>query len=160
MWELEYKENWVLKNWCFWTVVLEKTLQSPLDSKKIKPVNSKGNQCWIFIGRTDAKADTPIVWPPYVKHWLIRKVPDAGKDWGQKEEGMTEDKMVGWHHWLDGYEFEQALGVGDGQGSLACGSPWGHKESDKTEQLNWTDWGWTMIQYDWCWGGSPKMAEE
>ena len=126
----------MLKNWCFWSVVLEKTLESPLDCKEIKPVNPKGNQSWIFIGRTDAEAETPILWLPDAKNWFIGKDPDAGKDWKQ-EKGMTEDEMVGWHHWLNGHEFEQALGVGDGQGSLACCSPWGCKESDTTEPLNW-----------------------
>ena len=127
MWELDHKEGWALKNWCFWTVVLEKTLESPLDCKKIKPVNPKGNQPWIFIGRTDAEAEAPILWPPDVKNWLIRKDPDAGKDSRQEDKGMTEDEMVGCHHWLDGYEFEQSPGVGDGQGSLGCCSPWGWK---------------------------------
>ena len=131
----------VPKNWCLPTVVLEKPLESPLDNK-IKPVNHKGNQSWIFIGRTDAEAVAPILWPPDVKNWLIWKDPDAGKDWRQKEKGMTEDEMVGWYHWLDGHEFEQAPGVGDGQGSLACCSPWGHKESDMTERLNWTELNW------------------
>ena len=106
MWELDYKESWAPKNWCFWTVVLEKTLESPLDCKKIQPVHSKGNQSWIFIGRTDAEAETPIFWPPDAKNWHIWKVPDAGKDWMQEEKGMTEDEMVGWHHWLNGHEFE------------------------------------------------------
>ena len=115
---LDHKESWVLKNWCFWTVVLEKPLESPLDYKEIKPVNPKGNQPWIFIGRTDAKAEAPMLWPCNVKIWLIGKDPDAGKDWRQQEKGSTEDEMVGWHHWLDGHEFEQAPGVGDGQGSL------------------------------------------
>ena len=117
-------------------MVLEKTLESPLDWKDIKPINPKGNQSWIFIGRTDAEAETPIIWPLDVKNWLIWKDPDAGKDWRQ-EKGVTEDEMVGWHYRLDGHEFEQALGVGDGQGSLAWGSPWGRKESDTAEQLNW-----------------------
>ena len=139
MWELDYKESWALKNWCFWTVVLEKTLESPLDCKEIKPINPKGNHFWIFTGRTDAEAETPILWIPDVKNWFIGKDPDFGKDWRQEENGMIEDEMVGWHHWLDGHEFEQALGVGNGQGSLACCSPWGHKESDTTEQLNWTE---------------------
>ena len=105
MWELDYKESWVPKNWCFWTVVLEKTLESPLDCKKIQPVNPKVNQSWIFIGRTDVEAETPVIWPPDVKSWLIWKVPDVGKDWGQEEKGMAEDEMVGWHHWLNAHEF-------------------------------------------------------
>ena len=133
------KKSWALKNWPFWTVVLEKILESPLDCKEIKPVNLTENQSWIFVGRTDAEAETPILWPPDVKNWLIWKDPDAGKDWRQKEKGMTEDEMVGWYHWLDGHEFEQALGVGDGQGSLECCSPWGLKESDTTERLDWTE---------------------
>ena len=106
MWDLDYKESWKLKNWCFWTVVLEKTLKSPLDSKEIQPVHPKGYQSWVFIGRTDAEAETPILWPPDVKNWLIRKDPDAGKDWRQEEKGTTEDEMVGWHHQLNGHEFE------------------------------------------------------
>ena len=125
--ELDYKKSWVLKNWCFWTVVLEKTLESPLDSKEIQPVHPKGDQSWVFIGRTDAEAETLILWPPYAKNWLIRKDPDAGKDWRQEEKGMTKDEMVGWHHQLDGHEFEQDLGVGDGQRSLVCCCPWGHR---------------------------------
>ena len=137
MWELDHKEGWVLKNWCFWAVMLEKTLQSPLKCKEFKPVNPKGNQSWIFFWRTDAEAETLILWPPDVKNWLLGKDPDAGKDWRQEEKGMTEDEMVGWHHQLNGHEFEQALGGGDGQGSLACCSPWGHKESDTTEWLDW-----------------------
>ena len=139
MWVLDYEESWALKNWWFWTVVLEKTLESPLDCKEVQLVHPKGNQSWIFIGRTDAEADTPILWPPDVKNWLIWKDPDARQDWRQEEKGMTEDEMVGWHHWCDGHEFEQSLGVGDGQESLACYNPWGLKESDTTEQLSWTD---------------------
>ena len=145
MWELDYKENWVPKNWCFSTVVLEKTLESPLDCKEIQPVHPKGNQFWIFIGRTDVEAETPILWPPDVKCWLIWKDPDARKDWRQEEKGTTEDEMVGWHHWLNGLEFEYTLGVGDGQGGLECCSPWGCKESDTTDRLNWTE----KIYYDW-----------
>ena len=141
MWEVNHKERWAPKNWCFWTVVLEKTLGSPLDCKEIQPVHPKGNQSWIFIGRTDVEAEPPILWPPDVKNWLIGKDPDAEKSWRWKEKGMTEDEMVGWHHWLDGHEFEQAPVVGDGQGGLACCSPWGCKELDMTQWLNWTGWG-------------------
>ena len=140
MWELDHKEGWALKNWCFQTVTLEKTLESTLDCKEIKPVNSKGNQAWILIGRTDAEAEAPIPWPPDAKSQLIRKDPDAGKDWKQEEKGTTEDEMIGWHQKLNGQEFEQAPGgVGDGQGSLACCSSWGHQESDTTEWLNGTE---------------------
>ena len=128
----------MLKNWCFWTVMLEKTLEHPLDFKEIQPVHPKGNHPWIFTERTDAEAETPILWPPDTKNWLTGKDSDAGKDWRQ-EKGTTEDEMVGWHHQLNGKELEQASGVGDGQGSLACCSPWGGKESDTTEWLNWTD---------------------
>ena len=137
MWELDYKENWVLKNWCFWTVLLEKTLESPLNCKGIKPVHPKGNQSWILTGRTDAKAETPILWPSDVKNRLIGKDPNAGKDWRQ-EERTTEDEMVGWHHWLDGWVWA-SFGVGDGQRSLACCGLWGRKELDMTEQLNRTE---------------------
>ena len=125
-----------MKNWCFWTVVLEKTLESPLDCKEIKPVNPKESQSWMFIGRTDAEAEVPIFWPPDAKSQLIGKDPNAGKDWRWEEKGMTENEMVGWHHWLNGHEFEQAPWDGDGQGSLVCSSPWGCKELDMTEQLN------------------------
>ena len=127
MWDLDHKEGWVPKNGWFWTVVLEKTLESPLGNKEIKPVNPKGNQPWTFIGRTDAEAEVPIFWPLDGKSWLIRKDPDAGKDWRQ-EKGTTEDEMVGWHHRLNGHEFEQTLGGGEGWGNLACCSPWGCKE--------------------------------
>ena len=140
MWKVDYEESWVLKNWCFWTVVLEKTLASPLNCKEIQSVHPKGDQSWVFIGRTDAKAETPILWPPDVKSWLIGKESDAGRNWGQEEKGTTEDEIAGWHHWLDGHESEWAPGVGDGQGGLACCSPWGDKELDTTERLNWTDW--------------------
>ena len=118
MWELAYKESWALKNWCFWTVVLEKTLESLLDSKEIQPVHPKGNQSWVFIGKTNVEAETLILWPPDAKSWLTRKDPN-GKDWRQ-EKGTTEDEMVGWHHRLNGHEFEQVLEDGDGQGSLLC----------------------------------------
>ena len=137
MCKLDYKESWAPKNWCFWTVVLEKTPESPLDCKEIKPVNPKGNQYWIFIGRTDAEAEILILWPPHAKSWLIGKDPDAGKDWRQEKE-MKEDEMVGCHCWINEQEFEQALGVGDEQGYFACCSPWVPKELDMTEQLNWT----------------------
>ena len=132
MWELDHKKGWALKNWCFWTVILEKTFESPLDCKEIQPVHPKGNQSWRFIGRTDAEVETPILWPPDSKNWLIGKDPDAGKDWRREEKGMTEDEMVGWHHPLNGHKFEQTPGDGDGQGSLVCCSPWGHKESNMT----------------------------
>ena len=133
--ELDYKESWAPKNWCFWTVVLEKTLDSPLDCKEIQSVDPKGNQSWIFIGRTDAKAEAPILWPPNAKNWLIEKYPNVGRDWRQEQMGLTVDEMVGWHHQLDGHEFDQAPGDSEGQGSLACCSLWGHKESDTTSWL-------------------------
>ena len=132
MWELGHKEGWALKNWCFWTVVLEKTLESPLDCKEIKPLNPKGYQAWIFIGRTNTKAEAPILWTLDAKSQLVGKDTTAGKDWRQEEKGTTEDKMIRWHHQLDGHEFEQTLGVGDRQGSLACCSSWGCKELDTT----------------------------
>ena len=137
MWELDCEESWALKNWCFWTVVLEKTLESPLDWKKIQPVHTKGDQSWVFIGRIDAEAEIP--WPSHAKGWLIGKYPDAGRDWEQEEKRMTEDEMAGWHHWLNGHELEWIPGVGDGQGGLAYCNSWGCKESDTTERLNWTD---------------------
>ena len=137
MWELNCKESWALKNWCFWTVVLENTLErSPLDYKEIKPVYPKGNQSWTIIGRTDAEAEAPVLWPPNVKSWHIGKDSNAGKDW-------REEEIVGWHHWLNGHEFEQAQGDGEGQGSLACFSPWGCKKSS-TSISDWT----TTMQ---CW---------
>ena len=136
MWELDHKESWVPKNWCFWTVVLEKMLESPLNCKEIQPVNPKGNQSWIFIARSDVEDEASILWSPDVKNRLIGKDPDAGKDWRQEEKGATEDEMAGWHHRLNGHEFEQAPGVDDGQGRQACCSLWGPKESDTTEQLN------------------------
>ena len=139
MWELDYKESWDHKNWRFWTVGLEKTPESPLNYKEIQPVNPKGNQSWIFIGSTDSEAETPILWTPDMKNWLIWKDPDSGKDWRWEEKGTTEDKLVGWHHWLNGHEFEYSLGVGDGQRSLACCSLWCCKESDTTEWLKWTE---------------------
>ena len=135
-WELDHKDGWALKNWCFQTVVLGKILESPLDCKEIKPVSPQLNQSWIFIRRTDAEAETPILWPSDAKSRLIGKDPDAGKDWGQREKGMTEDEMVGWHHRLNEREFEQTPGDTEGQGSLACCSPWGHKEWGTTEWMN------------------------
>ena len=139
MWELNYKESWAQKSWCFWTVVLEKTLESLLDCKEIQPVHPKGDQSWVFIGRTDTEAETLILWPPDAKSWFIGKYPDAGKDWGQEEKGTTEDEKVGWHHWLNEHGFEWTPGVGDGQGGLSYCSSWGRKVSDMTERLNWTE---------------------
>ena len=141
MWELDCEESWAPKDWCFWTVVLEKTHESPLDRKEIQPLHPKGNPSWIFIGRSDANAETPKFWPPDAKNWLIWKDPDAGKDWGQETKGVTEAEMIGWHHWLNGYESEQAPGNGEGQESLAYYSPWDGEETDTTELLknnNWT----------------------
>ena len=132
MWELDYKERWAPKNWCFWTVVLEKTLGSPLDCKEMQLVHPKGNQSWIFTGRTDAEAETPILWPSDVKNWLIWKDPDAEKAWGQEEKRAAEDEMVEWHHWPSGDEFEQTPGDSEGQGSLV----WGRKKSNRPEWLN------------------------
>ena len=148
MWELDYKESWELKNRCLWTVVLKKTLESPLDCKEIQPVYPKGDQSWVFIGMTHVKAETPILWPPDAKSWLTGKDPDAGRDWG-KEKGTKEDEMVGWHHWLNGHGFGWTPGVGDGQGGLACCDSRSHKESDTTEWLNWTELAvifWQFIQ--------------
>ena len=141
-------ESWTIKKvehqridafelWCW------RRLESPLDCKEIQPVHSEGDQPWVFFGRTDAKAETPVLWPPHVKSWLIGKDSDAGRDWGQKEKGTTEDEMAGWHHRLDGCEFEWTPGDGDGQGGLACCDSWGRKESDTTEWLNWTELNWS-----------------
>ena len=141
MWELDCEEGWAPKNWCFWAVVLEKTLERPLDCKEIEPVHSEGDQPWDFFGRNDAKAETPVLWPPHAKRWLIGKDSDAGRDWGQEEKGTTKDEMAGWPHWLDGRESEWTPGVGDGHGGLACCDSWGRKESDTTEWLNWTELG-------------------
>ena len=158
MWELDCEEGWAPKNWCFWTMVLEKTLESPLDCKEIQPVHSEGDQPWHFFGRNDAKAETPLLWPPHVKRWLIGKESDAGRDWGQEEKGTTEDEMAGWHHWLDGRESEWTLEVSGGQGGLACCDSWGRKESDTTEWLKWTElnvylglieWKATEFSYPW-----------
>ena len=135
MWELDCEESWAP----FWTVVLEKTLESPLDFKEIQPVHSKGDQPWDFFGRNDDKAETPVLWPPHAKSWLIEKDSDARRDWGQEEKGKIEDEIAGWHHWLDGRESGWTLGVGDGQGRLACCDSCGRKESDTTKRLNWTE---------------------
>ena len=153
MWELDYKESWAPKNWCFWTVVLEKTFESPLDCKEIQPVHSKGDQSWVFIGRTDVEAETPILWPPHAKSWLISKDPDAGKDWGQEEKGMTEEEMVGWHHRLNGHGFGWTSGAGDGQGGLACCGSW-----DRRVGHDWvTELNWIILYY---WGFLALMASK
>ena len=137
MWEVGHKEGGAPENWYFWTVMLEKTLDSPFDCKEIQPVHSE-DQPWNYFGRNDAKAETPVLWPPHAKSWLIGKDSDAGRNWGQEKKGTTEDEMTGWHHWLDGCESEWSPGVGDGKGGLACCGSWGHKESHMTERLNLT----------------------
>ena len=139
-WTVKKAECWRID--AFELVVWQKTLESPLDCKEIQPVHPKGDQSWVFTGRNDAKAETLILWPPHAKSWLIGKDPDVGRDWGQEEKGTTDDEMAGRHHRLDGREFEWTPGVGDGQGGLACCDSWGHKESDTTEQLNWTELNW------------------
>ena len=139
MWELDCEEGWGPKNWCFWTVVLEKTLESPLDGREIQPVHSEGDQPWDFFGSNDAKAEISVLWPPHAKSWLIGKDSDAGRDCGREEKGMTEDEMARWHHQLDGHESEWTPGVGDEQGGLACCDSWGREESDTTERLIWTE---------------------
>ena len=131
------------KNWCFWTVVLEKTLESPLDCKEIQQLYSE-DQPWDFFERNDAKAETPVLWPPHAKSWLIGKDSDAGRDGGHEEKGTTEDELAGWHHWLDGRESDWTLGVGDGRGGLACCDSWGRKESDTSEWLKWTELNWNI----------------
>ena len=146
-------ESWTVKkavpkNWCFWTVVLEKTLESPLDCKEIQPVHSEGDRPWDFFTRNDAKAETPVLWPPHVKSWLIGKDSDAGRGWGQEEKGTTEDEMTGCHHWLDGRESEWTLGVGDGQGGLACCDSWGCK--GRTRLSDWTDWRAKLVALNAC----------
>ena len=138
MWQLDCEGGWAPKNWCFWTVVLEKTLESSLDCKEIQPVHSEGDQPWDFFGRNDVKAENLVLWPPHAESWLIVKDSDAGRDWGPEEKGMTEDEMTGWHHGLNGLESEWTPGAGHGQGGLACCDSWGRKESDMTERLNWT----------------------
>ena len=144
MWELDNVKGWEPKNWCFWTVVLEKTLESPLDCKEIQPVHPKGNQSWVYIGRADDEAETPILGPFHAKSWLIWKDPAAGRDWGQEEKVTTEDEMVGWHHRLNWYGFGCTPGVSDGQRSLACCSSWGCQESDMTE--DWTELNWNILK--------------
>ena len=139
MWELDYKESWALKNWCFWTVLLEKTLGSPLDCKEIQSIHSEGYQPWDFFGKNDAEAEAPVLWPPHVKSWLIGKDSNGGRDWGQEENGATEDEIAGWHLWLDGLESEWTPGDGDGQGGLACCNSWGCKESDILGQMSSRD---------------------
>ena len=143
MWELDCEESWAPKNWCSWTGVLEKTLESPLDCKEIQPVHPKGDQSWVFIGRTDAETETSIPWPSHTKSWPIGKDPDAGRDWGQKK-GRTEFEMAAWHHRLNAHEFWWTPGVVDGQGGLSCCDSWGRKELDMTERLNWTEL-WTKL---------------
>ena len=164
MWELDCEESWALKNWCFWTVVMEKTLESPLDCKEIQPVHPKGDQPWDFFGRNDAKAETPVLWPPHANSWLIGKDSDAGRDWGQEEKGTTEDEMAGWHHWLNGPESEWTQGVGDGHGGMVCCNSWGCKESDMTERLNWTvapEMFWDVnkleLSYLLCWSSGKNL---
>ena len=142
MWELDHEESWAPKNRCFWTVVLEKTLESPLDCKEIQPVHSEEDQPWDFFGRNDTKAETPVLWPLHEKSWLIGKDSDAGRDWGQQEKGMTEDEMAGWHHWLDGHEPEWTRGVGDAQGGLACCDSWARRVGH--------DWVTDLIWYIVC----------
>ena len=147
MWELDCEEGWAPNNWCFWTVVLEKTLESPLDCKEIQPVHSEGDQSWVFFGRTDVKAETPVLWRPHAKIWLIGKDPDGGRDWGQEEKWMTEDEMAGWHHWLDGHEFEWTLGVGDGQGAWHASI---HEVlKSETWLSNWTELNWPSSSWFW-----------
>ena len=146
MWELDCEEGWAQKNWCFWTVVLEKTLEGPLNCKEIQLVHPKRDQSWAFFGRNDAKAETPVLWPPHVKNWLIGKDPDAGRDWGQEEKGTTEDEMAGWHHGLDGRESEWTPGFGDGQGGLACCDSWGRRvRHDWATELIWTELNWPWV---------------
>ena len=144
MWELDCEEGWTSKNWCFCTVVLEKSLESPLDCKEIQPVHSEGDQPWEFFGGNDAEAETPVLWPPHSKSWLIGKDSDAGRDWGQEEKGTTEDEMAGWHHWLDGRESQWTLGVCDGQGGLVCCDSWVTKS--QTRLSNWSELNWTAYR--------------
>ena len=154
MCELDYKETWAPKNWCFWTVVLEKTLESPLDCKEIQPVHPKGDQSRVFIGRTDVEAETPMLWPPDAESWLICKDPDAGKDWGQEEKGTTENEIVGWHHRLDGHGFGWTPGVGDGQGGLACCGSWGRRGGH-----DWTELNPLLLGFKHWWMGEERCHE-
>ena len=158
--ELDCEESWAPKNWCFWTVLLEKTLEGPFDCKEIQLVHSEGDKPWDFFGGNDAEAETPVLWPPHAKSWLIGKDSDAERDWGQEDKGTTEDEMAGWHLWLDGRESEWTLQVGDGQGGLACCDSWGHKESDTTEWLNWTELNWLRPnQYNYIHVIQPRHTE-
>ena len=147
MWELDCEEGWAPKNWCIWTAVLEKTLESPLDCKEIQPVHSEGHHACDFFRRNDGKAETPVVWPPHEMSWLIGKDSDAGRDCGQEGKGMTKDEMAGWHHWVYGREPEWAPGVSDGQGGLVCCNSWGFIELNMTERLNWTELKWSVLQF-------------
>ena len=159
MWELDYKESWLPKNWCFWTVVLEKTLESLLDCKEIQLVHPKGDQSWVFIGMTDVEAETPILWPPDVKSWLIWKDSDAEKDWGQEEKGMTEDEMVGWHHRLNGHGLGWTPGAGDRQGGLACCGSWVAKS--RTRLSDWAELSWTDVEtQNSSWVCDPSSSSE
>ena len=155
--ELDCEDGWALKNWCFWTVVLEKTLESPLDCKEIQPVHSEGDQPWDFFGRNDAKAEAPVLWPPHTKSWLIwliGKDSHAGRYWGQEEKGTTKDEMAGWHHWLDGRESEWTLGVGDGQQGLAWYDSWGCKvRHNWATELNWAELNYLCLER-WKLGGT------
>ena len=161
MWELDHKEGRALKNWCFWTLMLEKTLESPLEKKEIRPVKPKGNQPWIFIGKKlITEAEAPICRPLDANSWLIGKDPDAGKDWRQEEKGTTEDEIVGWHHLFNGHECEQTPGNAEGQGSLACCRPWGCKESDMTEWLNTTTRLLMYVIYLWGICAKPKKKKK
>ena len=146
--EYMYTYGWWLKNWCFWTLVLKKTLESPLDFKEIQPVHPKGDQSWVFIERTDTEAETSIRWPPHAKSWLIGKIPDAGRDWGQEEQGTTEDETAGWHHRLDAHEYGWTLGVGDGQGGLTCAIHGVAKS--RTPLSDWTELNWWLIHVEVC----------